>query len=169
MKKSSPVEQTLLFAGLLYSRTEYLLAAKERLGAAFGKILSESDEMPWDKSDCYKEEMGWPIKRRFLFFTDRIRPENLPEIKILTNEIEDQMSTNGKRNINIDPGYLTLSRVVLASTKNYSHRIYLGKGIYAEVTLVHCNGRFQPHIFTYPDFSSSQYIRIFEDARAFLK
>lgn len=169
MKNSSPAEQTLLFAGALFRDDKYLLLSKERLEAAFGSIISETPEMAWDHSECYRDELGWPIKRIFFFFRDRIRPEDLPEIKLLTNDIENQLSTDGKRNINIDPGYITLSRVVLASTKNYSHRIYLGKGIYAEITLVRLNGRFRPHIFTYPDFSSEEYIRIFEDARGFLK
>ncbi|MEW6001473.1 MAG: DUF4416 family protein [Nitrospirota bacterium] len=165
----SQPEEVLLFVGALFQNGKYLASAKEKLKESFGEILVESPLLEWNYSDYYKEEMGWPLKRIFLFFKKRICPENLPEIKLTTNNIERQFSTEGRRNINIDPGYLTLSKVVLASTKNYSHRIYLGKGIYAEVTLIYRNNRFQPHLFTYRDYASDTYAEIFARARRLLK
>ena len=83
----------------------------------------------------------------------------------MTIGVEKKLSENGRRRINIDPGYLTPSKVVLASTKNYSHRIYMGKGIYAEATLVFRNGRYGPHLFTYRDYASEAYVDIFCEAR----
>ncbi len=129
----------------------------------------ESAPHEWDYSDYYKDELGWPLERVFFFFKNEINPEMLADIKLLTNEIERKLSTETKRNINLDPGYLTLSKVVLASTKNYSHRIYMGKGIYAEVTLIYREGRYQPHLFTYRDYASEGYIKLFGEARKFLK
>lgn len=169
MKKSSPVEPSLLFVGTLYSNKEHFITARDKLTGLFGRVAMESPDMGFNSSDYYSDELGWPITRTFIFFSDRIDPLGLPEIKLATNNIENQLSSDGKRNINIDPGYMTLSKIVLASTKNYSHRIHVGKGIFAEVTLVYVNGRYQPHIFTYQDYASDEYMRIFEDAREILK
>lgn len=161
-------EKAILFTGLLFQNETYLDEARKRLVNLFGKVLFESPNLEWDYSEYYRDELGWPIKRRFMFFEGLINSETLPEIKLLTRDIEDVLSDNGRRNINIDPGYLTLSKVVLASTKNYSHRIYMGKGIFAEVTLVFRNKRYQPHLFTYRDYASDTYIELFMKARRHL-
>ena len=89
--------------------------------------------------------------RTFIFFKDLINRAEIADIKLRTNDIEAVLSTDGKRNVNIDPGYLTLANVILATTKGYSHRIYLGKGIYGEVTLLYKekDKTFVPNIFTY--------------------
>lgn len=168
MGRPSPPEDALLFVGSLYSRQECYLTAKEKLIACFGEIIMESPTSDWDYSDYYSDELGWPIKRRFIFFKNIINPERIVDIKIATNDIERQLSTEGRRSINIDPGYITPSKVVLASTKNYSHRIYIGKGIYAEVTLIYRDGRYQPHLFTYRDYASDAYREVFAMARRFL-
>lgn len=169
MKKSSPVEPTLLFTGMLYNKKEYFTAAKEKLIGLFGDIAMESSSLDYNHSGYYRDELGWPITRVFIFFKDKTDPLRLPDIKHITNSIEEELSTDGKRNINIDPGYMTLSKVVLASTKNYSHRIFIGKGIFAEVSLVHVKGRYQPHLFTYRDYASDECREIFEQARSFLR
>ena len=169
MKKSSPVETPILFAGALYSKPDYFKTAREQLITQFGNIFMESPEMPFNYSDYYKEELGGPIIRKFIFFADKIDPLRLPDIKLITSNLEEQLSSNGRRNINLDPGYMTLSKVVLASKKNYSHRLYIGKGIFAEVTLLHLKGKYRPHLFTYRDYASDEYAAIFAEAREFLK
>lgn len=158
-------EEALLFTGALYREEKYFSIAKQKLVAQFGEMNMESGPMQWDYSDYYREELGTPILRKFIFFRDRINPETLCDIKLATNDMERQLSEEGRRNINLDPGYLTPSKVVLASTKNYSHRIYLGKGIYAEVTLVYRDGRYCPYLFTYRDYASDAYAEIFAAAR----
>ena len=168
MGKSSVPEDTFLFVAALYRKEEYLSLAREKLAERFGGIIMETTPIPWDHSRYYAEELGRPIKRVFIFFKSRIDPLSLAGIKLATNELEQQFSTEDKRNINLDPGYLTSSKVVLASTKNYSHRIYLGKGIFAEVTLVYIDGRYRPHLFTYRDYASDAYAGIFEDAKKLL-
>jgi len=97
--------------------------------------------------------------------------ETIADIKLKTIEIEDLLSLNGKRRINLDPGYLTLAKIVLASTKNYSHRIHLKKGIYGEVTLIYYSkdGTFKPHLFTYRDYQDKACIDIFLHVRELLK
>lgn len=169
MKKSSPVEATQLFVGVLFKAPDFLITARERLKIHFGDIVMESPEMNYDHSDYYRAELGWPLTRKFIFFGNKIDPLSLPDIKHSTNAIEEDLSSDGNRNINLDPGYMTLSKVVLASTKNYSHRLYIGKGIFAELTLVHVKGRYRPHLFTYRDYASDKCAEIFETARKFLR
>jgi hypothetical protein len=165
----SPPDPALFFIGTLYRSERYFSEAREKLKDSFGEIAFESPSMPWDYSEYYKEELGRPLRRTFIFFRDMINPEALAGIKLLTNDLELQLSSGGKRNINLDPGYLTPYHVVLASTKNYAHRIYLGKGIYAEVTLIHRDGRYCSHLFTYRDYASDEYIQLFERARSLLR
>lgn len=169
MKKSSPVEPTLLFAGMLYARREYFSAASVKLEGLFGTIAMQSPELEWDHSDYYRDELGWPVARTFVFYRDLIDPLRLADIKLITNNIEQELSEGGRRTINIDPGYMTLSKVVLASTKNYSHRIYIGKGIFAELTLINIKGRYQPHLFTYKEYAGRACTDIFAQARSLLK
>ncbi len=169
MGKIKPPEPALLFIGTLYSDNSIFNQALTLLEDNFGNILFLSPSINWNYSSYYKDELGWPIFRQFVFFEDLIDPSTLPEIKIQTNKIEGILSFENKRRINLDPGYLTLSKIVLASTKNYAHRIYLGKGIYAEITLIYKGGTYIPHIFTYKDYQEKGYIDIFLNMREKLK
>lgn len=162
-------KSAMLFVGMLFRDEKHLLRAEERLKGIFGKTIFESPIILWDYSDYYRKEIGWPIKRKFHFFEDLISQDSLKEIKLKTNGIERELLMDGKRAINLDPGYLTLSKVVLASTKDYSHRLYLGDGIFAEVTLIYKAGRFHPHINTYKDYQDETYISLFMKARNILK
>ncbi len=169
MGKLKPPDQALLFAGTLYSNSEIFNRSREILERNFGDILLTSPPLLWKYSEYYKYELGWPIFRQFIFFKNLIDPGALADIKLKTNEIEASLSIDAKRQINIDPGYLTLSKLVLASTKNYAHRIYLGKGIYAEVTLIYRNGIYNPHFNTYQDYQDKLYIDIFMNVREMLR
>ena len=97
--------------------------------------------------------MGSPLFRRLFGFKQLIQQHDLGQIKLTTNSIEHQYSSGNKRLVNIDPGYLLHERFVLATGKNYSHRIYIGKGIYADLTLIYCHGRFESLPWTYPDYA----------------
>ncbi len=169
MGKPSVPDPVLLFIGILYRVEEFFSLSGQRLHAILGESVLESRPIPWDYSDYYRAELGAPILRRFIFFRNTISPEALCDIKLITNAIEADLSTDGRRNINLDPGYLTPYSVVLASTKNYAHRVYVGKGIYAEVTLVYKNGRYRPHVFTYRDYASDEYAELFSKARELLR
>jgi hypothetical protein len=170
MGKPVNPKPALLFTGILYSDESYLSKAKESLLSIFGDVLLETPSVSWDYSEYYKEEIGWPIKRIFIFFKNLINPGDIVNIKLRTNEIEASLAISGKRNVNIDPGYLTLANVVLATTKGYSHRIYLGKGIYGEISLLYKekDRTFIPHIFTYADYLDKNCIDMFIKAREFL-
>jgi hypothetical protein len=170
VRKIRSLEPALLFTGALYSDSGIFESSKELLRNNFGEILFESLPVQWDYSLHYKDELGWPISRKFIFFNDMLDPGTIADIKLKTNEIEDAFSLNGKRRINLDPGYLTLAKIVLVSTKNYSHRIYLKKGIYGEITLIYYkDGIFKPHLYTYRDYQDKACTDIFLHVRELLK
>lgn len=123
---------------------------------------------PWllfDRTRYYEKEMGWPLHRRFVSFKKLIRPETLVDKKMIAIELEKKYTHNGKRRVNIDPGYITLERLVLATGKNYTHRIYLSKGIFADLTLVFNKGSFRPLEWTYRDYSAPDIITFFNEQR----
>jgi len=159
----------MLFAGMLYNREESYRAGLASLNERFGPVFFESPERPWKSSRNHYGELGFPIRRRFVFFERLISQDEIAEIKCSTIAIERELSEDGKRRVNIDPGYITLAKVVLATTKDYAHRIYLGKGIFAEVTLVFKNNTYQPHLFTYRDYEESDTVSLFNDMREALK
>lgn len=161
--------QALLFTGILYSNDDYYIRVLELLISQFGEIAMQTAPIEWNFSDYYKQELGGNILRRFIFFKNLVEQGDIAGIKIITNGIEDRLSSGNRRNINLDPGYLTQAKIVLASTKDYSHRIYLKDGIYAEVTLIFKKDRFVPHINTYMDYREERYMDIFMNARKLFK
>jgi hypothetical protein len=162
-------EEPIIFIGSLFSDNNIFDEVFPRLKSNFGNILFQSSIQPWEFSDHYNKELGTPIYRNFVFFDRIIDPSTLPDIKLFTNSLEDIYSQSGRRRINLDPGYLTLAKVVLASTKNYSHRIYIGKGIYAELALFHKNRQFISMPYTYNDYKDPTYIDLFMKVRNLLK
>ncbi|MCF7876602.1 DUF4416 family protein, partial [Candidatus Bipolaricaulota bacterium] len=135
MGEPTEPEPVKLFTGLLTGRPAIIPGVEEDLRAEFGPTDLESELIPFDFTDYYREEMGEGLKRKFISFEKLIDPGKIPEIKLVTNETEEKFSENLNmdllRPVNIDPGYIGLSKMVLATTKNYSHRLYLRKGIYA--------------------------------------
>jgi hypothetical protein len=162
-------EEAVIFVGSLCSSPEVFASVAPVLQKKFGDTLYESPSLPWNYSSYYDEELGAPLFRNFLFFDPIVDPVSLPDAKRATVEMEEEFSTEGRRRINLDPGYLTLAKVVLASTKNYSHRIYLGKGVFCELELFYEKGRFNPLPYTYFDYREKAFISIFVDARRSLK
>lgn len=163
-KRGSQVRVKLII-GLIYGDSKEYLAVKPFLLRAFGQIDFESPELSFDHTLYYEPEFGKNLKRRFISFTRLISPSAIADIKIRMNDLEKRRSASGKRRVNIDPGYLDMAKLVLASTKDFCHRLYLDKGIYAEVTLVYRNGGFTTWDWTYPDYRSPEYIDIFNHIR----
>ncbi len=126
------------------------------LESAFGSVEQISGWFDFDYTDYYKGEMGSPLFRRMISFKRLIAQDDLARIKETTNAMEKNWSVADRRNLNIDPGYLLLSRFVLATGKDFSHRIYIGRGIYAEVTLMFKKGAFHTLAWTYPDYASAE-------------
>ena len=154
-----------LFIGFIFAREEVYLKAKQILERKFGQSDFESQTLPFNHTRYYEKEFGHNLVRKFLSFGKLIQPEKLAQIKIITNKIEKGLTHQGMRLINIDPGILNLSKIILATTKDYKHRVYLAKGIYAEVTLYYQNKSFQSWEWTYPDYKTPEYIQIFNSIR----
>jgi hypothetical protein len=165
-----------LFVGILSADTANFLIAQDKLTAVFGPVDLSSNPagIPFTFSDYYTKEMGPELKKLFLSFTRLINPDELAAIKIKTNQIEEILAQDIKgalsRPVNLDPGYLTASKVLLATTKDYSHRIYLRDGIYAEITLQyktleHGRKGFQPLPWTYQDYKTQPYLDFFDEMR----
>jgi len=162
IKKNPPVK---LAIGFIFKDTSSLAKAKNILARRFGKIDFESQILTFDHTDYYRKEFGEGLKRQFITFARLILPEALSAIKIITNKIERKFAKGNSRSVNIDPGYLDLSKLVLASTKDFRHRIYLDKGIFAEITLYYQDKTFKPWEWTYPDYRTKEYIDIFNRIR----
>ncbi|UCD56836.1 MAG: DUF4416 family protein [Candidatus Hydrogenedentota bacterium] len=157
-----------LFVGMLSARTDLFEIAEAEMAEEFGTIDRSSGIMPFHFTDYYADEMGPDLLRKFVGFGRLINPKELAAAKLFTNDLEEKMSEqfgSERRLVNLDPGYVSPSKLVLASTKDYSHRIYLGDGIFAEVTLHFSNRRFNPWPWTYPDYKTEAYRRFFEAMR----
>jgi hypothetical protein len=159
-------EPVKLVAGLLAVTQAQLEEAAAALGERFGPIDASSETSTWAHSTYYATEMGDHLLRRFLSCEQFVAPGKLAGIKQLTTEMETHWRSGGGRCVNIDPGYLTATKLVLASTKDAAHRVYLSGGIYAEVTLLFQHGSFQGQAHTYPDYAAADAVAFFNRVRA---
>lgn len=158
-----------LFVGLLFSDKALFQKVKKILERIFGPVDFESDILEFTHTDYYAQELGGNLKRKFLSFARPVGLKNIYKVKLRTNLLEKRFSKSEKRLVNIDPGYADLSKVVLFSTKDYSHRIYLNNGIFAEATLFYKDKKFNPWPWTYPDYKSQAYVSIFNLIRDIYK
>jgi len=157
-----------LFVGLLTSLPEAVSESEKRLVDLFGSVDMRSEPFLFDLTRYYDAEMGTPIYRYFLSFDRLIEPSEIAAAKIKTNALEAAFSSSysqPRRPINLDPGYLEQSKIVLASTKNFFHRILVSQGIYAEVTLHYQDGAWQKFPWTFPDYKTDRYSRFFTAMR----
>lgn len=120
----------------------------------FGPTDFISPWIPFDYTEYYTKETGRPLYRRMLSFEILIEQDDLPGIKMITNGLEEQWARDDLRQVNIDPGFLVASRFVLASGKDFTHRVYIGQGVYADLTLIYTKDWFQPLPWTYPDYQA---------------
>lgn len=154
MSTPRPPEPAKLVVGVILKETALVDAVAGALQERFGAPDMISPWLPFDFTDYYREEMGGPLKRRIFSFRRLVDQDTLPSIKLETNRIEQRLSLDGRRRVNIDPGLLTFERFVLATGKNYTHRLYLGRGIFGDLTLMFSGGGFKPLPWTYPDYAS---------------
>jgi hypothetical protein len=156
-----------LMSGFIYSDRAACELAKKEMVKKFGPIDLESEEFDFNYTDYYAPEMGGGLKRRFISFAKLVDPSALAGAKLFTDKIEKKHLQRDTKNriVNIDPGLLSHSKLVLATTKNFSHRIYLGRGIYAEVTLQYRGGKWVKLDWTYPDYATTEYQAIFDKIR----
>ena len=163
IRQFTPVK---LFIGVLVSSSKSIPEVERRLTALYGPIDHRSDLIPFDFTDYYEPEMGDLIDRVLFSFERLIEADQLPEIKRQTNGLEEELASTlktsqAKRPVNLDPGYVEQAKVVLASTKNFYHRIYLGGGVFGEVTMHFKNNTYQFFPWTYPDYQSKDYQEFF--------
>lgn len=168
MGKARIPEKALLFLSVLYSPDTPVDGLIGGLPGDWGGISSSAGPMPFTFTDYYSREMGSFLSRLILAFSQLVDRDgtSLVRIKTATCAIEDRYRIGGKRRVNLDPGILSLENVCLATTKPHSHRIYLGNGIWADLTLIFCGSTYRSLPWTYPDYASAEYIEIFNDLRA---
>jgi hypothetical protein len=154
-----------LVIGLLANDKSLMPEVAEKLERIFGSVDMISAWMDFDFTEYYAKEMGTPLYRRMMTFGRLIRQKDLASIKLATNDLEQTYTDDGRRCVNIDPGYLLYERFVLATGKNYSHRIYIGRRIYADLTLIFQQGTYQALPWTYPDYADQKMIRFLKQVR----
>lgn len=173
MAEIRPPKTVMLLIAVCSRHDSALQWAQERASSEFGPSVNTSDAFPFHQTDYYSSSMGEDLKKQFLAFEDLIDPGQIRQIKRMTNEWEfeyaQQADHDEERPLNLDPGYLSEAKLVLASTKDHAHRIYLDDGIYAEVTLHYQGGGWQKLPWTYPDYQEAGYQEFFLCCRKSLR
>lgn len=169
MATPQPVKPVKLVIALLFVDAQRLQLAVQEMTTAFGPIDYISPHFAFEATNYYFNEMGAPIARVFYSFAQLVSPEELAAIKLRTNEIEHTLAADGKRTVNLDPGYLDTDKFVLASAKYHGYKIYLRDGIWADMTLHYEKGRFTALPWSFPDFKSGAYEKVFLRVREIYK
>ena len=155
-----------LVCPLLYADEQAYSKVKAALTRKFGPIDYESEPLDFRYTDYYTTEMGETLTRRFIAFRKLQAPDRFVTIKRWCVALEKKFAPGGRRRINIDPGYIDEAKLVLTTTKDFAHRIYMGKGVFAEVTLSYRDGAFQERETTFPDYRTAVYKEILKRIRA---
>ena len=158
-----------LIIGAIYADQKWLIKAKSSMQRQGWGIQYQSQEFPFDQTEYYSTEMGEGLKRCFLSIKGLQSLELSADWKLKTAEIEQQLSNKGKRRINLDPGYLDLSKVVLLSGKEGSHKIYLRNGVWADLVLLKDKGGYRNFPWTFPDIRTGRYDDFFLQLRSEFK
>ncbi|MBI5419402.1 MAG: DUF4416 family protein [Deltaproteobacteria bacterium] len=143
-----------LLVSVIYLEEGRFREVLHRIEALLGEVERTSVPFPFDRTDYYEREMGAPLHRRFAVMGKPVRRDALALAKVRMEELEKEFSVDGRRTVNLDPGLLTEENFILATGKNYSHRVYLGDGVFADLTLTYSRGEYRPLPWTYPDFAS---------------
>lgn len=169
MANPRPAVDALLVVAAFSRHLDALAWARQRLESHHGPVALASEPFVFDQTSYYEPTMGRDLHKILLAFRDRIDPGRLPEIKLATNAIEQELAQQRKypepRPINLDPGYLVAGKFLLATTKDQAHRVYLRDGIFAEVTLHFQAGSFRPWPWTYADYRLEHLIDFLNAAR----
>jgi hypothetical protein len=169
MGQPSHYPPVLLLLAAFSRHGEALDWARQKAVETWGAIEQESPRFDFAETGYYDATMGPGLKKTFFVFQRPFDPAELVDIKIATNGWEEEYAAAADhaepRPLNLDPGYITLAKLVLASTKDYAHRIYLSRGIYAEITLQYRHHRWEHHQYTFPDYRRADYQAFFEQCR----
>ena len=168
MAEVKPFTPAKLIIGIISSLDAAIGRTEEAVTASYGPVDLKSSAFPFDQTDYYDKQMGPGLRRMFLGFSGLIPPESLSSIKVHTNALEEELRKSfarAERIVNIDPGILTASALIMATTKNFAHRIPLSQGIYAHLELLFSGKAVKLLPWTYPDFEQEGYQRYFLEAR----
>ncbi len=167
LNKPEPVK---LIVGILAADADCLQTGRTAICGEFGDADFVSDIWPFTQTDYYKGQAGEHILRQFVTINKLVDPGQLAGIKHKTNEMEQtlavELGMDLPRPVNLDPGIMEPSKLVLASTKNFSHRIYIGDNMYAEVTLTYSKGQWEPYRYTFADYKQTAYHEFFSTVRS---
>ncbi len=163
-----PFSDIKLFVGILFSTKQHLQEILDALVQDFGEIDFQSSYFSFDHTTFYQQEMGSELNKCFVSFAKLWSPDTIYDAKCKTQVLEQRWMKEGNRRVNLDPGYVALHQVVLLTTKNYAHRIPLQQGIYAELTYIWRQGKFDALPWTYPDFQFGYYMDTLKTIRYLL-
>ncbi len=167
MSQPKSPDPAKLIVSVLTREKEIFPKVLDQLQTLFGPVEHQSGWLNFDFTSYYEKEMGTPLFRQMLAFEHLIEQDALADIKLATNAIEKTCQANGCRRVNLDPGYLLCSRFILATGKEYSHRIYIGgPGIYADLTLMYTKKGFRALEWTYPDYQSQEILEFLTKIRS---
>ena len=166
--KVIPPQPVQLLAGVITGDTGLLGDLEHELDRRVGRIEKRSSIFDFDVTDYYAQEMGEDLKRVFYSFRDLMSPERIVDVKLVASEIEAEFAVEGKRRVNIDPGYMDFYKIVLVSAKFMGQKIYLGKGVYADPTLYYDRG-WKPYAWGFPDFKKGRYDGFLSEVRSAYK
>lgn len=151
---------------LFSAHRDLLTQAARKFEEKIGPMDFISPEFIFDQSEYYREEMGWPLFKRFFACGELMDPGELVAWKVFSAGLEHEFTdSSSRRQVNIDPGYISAERLVLATGKNNVQRIYLGRGVWGDLTLIFERGEFKPLPWTYADYASAEVRSIMADIR----
>jgi hypothetical protein len=166
--EAKPFKPVKLVCGIIAAEDVHFAAAEARLASLWGEIDTRSDRFPFDCTNYYEPEMGKGLSRAFVSFAPLVSPEALSEIKIRTNGLELELRAafaEGRRIVNLDPGIVTPAALIMATAKDFSHRVPLRDGIYAHLEFLFARNAIRRLDWTYPDFANPGYERYFLKVR----
>ena len=157
-----------LVMGVIYRDEAALDQVESRLAGEVGEVDARSAPFDFDVTDYYEDEMGSGLKRVFLSFKNLIDPGDIVDIKLAAVRLEEDMCREGKRTVNLDPGYMDFNKLILVSAKFLAQKIYLAKGVYADPTIYYDKG-WKDYDWAFPDFRSGRYSDFFDKVRRLYK
>lgn len=169
MSKPREPDPAKLFLSAIYRQGGALEKCLQALIEKFGPSDYSSRELEFTITGYYEREMGEPLYRRFFSFRELCDPARLAEIKLFTNDLEQDSAVDDRRAVNLDPGLISMGSLILATGKPVAHRPYLGRGVYADLTLVYESGSFKPLPWTYPDYRAPELLEFLNRLRAAYK
>lgn len=169
MSQAIPFDPVMVVCGLIYRDGGVADAACSDLIENWGPVEALSPAFPFVQTTYYHEEMGKPLLRRFVAFSNLVDPAELYRLKIESNALEAAMMVQGRRTVNLDPGTLSLANLLIATCKNHYHRVPLREGVFAHLEYVFKNGDFASLPWTYPDFMTPEYLNFFRNLRLIYK